>query len=102
MARPSPYREGPTLNDIIADLTKPLDPRFYSGVGSYLHFTVIPIWDVFTPATGSKPATENIDVADFGLAWGFFVVPEPSSLLLLAAEFLGLVVYAAGRRSQRT
>src|SRR5215470_8186520 len=77
-------------------------PRFYSGVGSYLHFTVIPIWDVFTPATGGKAATESIDIADFGLAWGFFVVPEPSSLLLLAAGFLWLVVYAAGRRTQRT
>jgi hypothetical protein len=77
-------------------------PRFYSGVGSYLHFTVIPIWDVFTPATDGKAATESIDIADFGLAWGFFVVPEPSSLLLLVAGFLGLVVYAAGRRTQRT
>src|SRR5215467_10710623 len=77
-------------------------PRFYSGVGSYLHFTVIPIWDVFTPAAGGRPATESIDVADFGLAWGFFVVPEPSSLLLLAVGFLGMVVYAAGRRTQRT
>src|SRR5215472_5408792 len=69
-------------------------PRFYSGVGSYLHFTVIPIWDVFTPAAGGRPATESIDIADFGLAWGFFVVPEPSSLLLLAVGLLGLVVYA--------
>jgi hypothetical protein len=70
-------------------------PQFYSGVGTYLHFTAIPTWDVFTPAAGATPASESIDVGNFGLAWGFAIVPEPSTAVLLAVGVGGL---AAMRR----
>ena len=58
-------------------------PQFYSDVGTYLHFDAIPTWDIFTPAAGGNPATESIDVGNFGLAWGFQIVPEPSSIVLV-------------------
>jgi hypothetical protein len=58
-------------------------PQFYSGVGTYLHFTAIPTWDIFTPAAGETPAKESINVANYGLAWGFVIVPEPASFVLI-------------------
>lgn len=59
-------------------------PKFFAGAGKYLHFTAIPTWDIFTPAAAGNPATENIDVADYGVTWGFsVVVPEPSAITLL-------------------
>ena len=70
-------------------------PQFYSGVGTYLDFTVIPVWDVFTPAAGATPATESIDVANEGIEWGFTVVPEPTTALFGAALFGVCVI---GRR----
>lgn len=71
-------------------------PQFYSGVGTYLHFDAIPTWDVFTPAAGGKPATESIDVADYGVAWGFQIVPEPGT-----ASIGLLMVVSLLRRNRR-
>lgn len=67
-------------------------PPGYAGVGTYLHFDAIPTWDIFTPAAGGKPASEIIDVGNYGLQWGFSIVPapEPSSLLLLGSGFLAM------------
>jgi hypothetical protein len=75
-------------------------PQFYSGVGNYLHFVAIPTWDVFTPAGGGNPATESIDVANFGLSWGFQIIgaPEPSSTVLIA---IGVVSIGAVRLVRR-
>ena len=56
-----------------------------SGIGFYLHFYTIPTWDVFTPAAGGKPATESIDVANYGLDWGFSV-QQPLTLTGSARE----------------
>ena len=58
------------------------EPKFYSGIGTYLHFTAIPAWDIFTPAAGLTPASSTIAVGDYGLAWGFVIVPEPATLIL--------------------
>jgi hypothetical protein len=68
-------------------------PKFYSGVGSYLHFTAIPTWDVYFPDT--IPPSETIKVADYGVAWGFSIVPEPSAVLLM---FIGSSLIALARR----
>ena len=75
-------------------------PRYYAGVGTYLHFTAIPTWDVFTPAAGGNLATDVIDVADFGLAWGFAIVPQPSSSSLVVVGFLLLIGHVWRRRRQ--
>jgi hypothetical protein len=71
-------------------------PQFYSGVGTYLHFNAIPTWDVFTPAAGTTPAKESIDVADYGVAWGFQIVPEPGT-----ASIGLLMVVSLLRRNRR-
>lgn len=65
-------------------------PQFYSGVGTYLNFTLIPAWDIFTPAGGGNPAKEEVHVADFGVSWGFQIVPEPNfaTLLLVSTVLL--------------
>jgi hypothetical protein len=70
-------------------------PQFYSGVGTYLDFTVIPVWDVFTPAANGNPATESIDVANVGLQWGFSIVPEPTTALF------GVAIMGACAMSRR-
>jgi hypothetical protein len=78
--------------------------RYASGVGTYLHFDSIPTWDVFTPAADGKPATETIDVGNFGLAWGFtispaVVMPEPSSIMLVLVGSASIFVL---RRSSKS
>jgi hypothetical protein len=70
-------------------------PSFYSGFGTYLDFTVIPVWDVYTPGADGNPATESIDVANVGLSWGFSIVPEPTTALF------GLAIIAACGMSRR-
>lgn len=62
-------------------------PNFYAGVGSYLHFTVIPTWDV---AIGGK---DYVIVSDVGMTWGFQIVPEPSSMIS-AGIGIGIVMLA--------
>jgi hypothetical protein len=74
-------------------------PNFYAGVGTYLHFDAIPVWDVYTPAAGLNPATDTIDVGNYGLSWGFTIVPEPSSVILTAVGLLGLVSCLRRRRT---
>ena len=88
-APPGKYSVPPTFHDF---------PSYYAGVGTYLDFIAIPTWDVFTPAAGGNPATESIDVASYGVSWGFHVVPEPSTLLLVGAGMLGLGGIASQRR----
>ncbi|PWU12992.1 MAG: hypothetical protein C5B50_20325 [Verrucomicrobia bacterium] len=75
-------------------------PHFYSGVGFYFYADVFPVWDVYTPASGGNPATETIDIGDYGVQWGFLIVPEPSSISMI---FLGLfavgIVLRRGRKA---
>jgi len=59
-------------------------PKYYSGLGTYLHFDAIPTWDVFTPASGMTPASESIDVGNYAISRGFSIVPEPSSIVLIS------------------
>jgi len=68
-------------------------PKFYNGIGSYLHFTAIPTWDVLFPDT--IPPSETIKVADYGVTWGFSIVPEPSAVLLV---IVGSSLIALARR----
>lgn len=70
-----------------------------SNVG-YLHFIDIPTWDIFTPGAAGKPATETIDVASYGISYGFTVtaVPLPSTFLLFISAILGLVGNAYQRK----
>ncbi len=74
-------------------------PRYYAGGGAYFHFTLVPVWDVFVPAAGMNPATETIYTADYGVGWGFYIVPEPSTVVLFFVAIVSVVVYA---RRQRT
>ena len=73
-------------------------PRYYQGVGTYLHFDTIPSWDLFSPAMGNIPAMETIFAGDYGLTWGFSIVPEPSTIRLMAVGLLGLVGCSWRRR----
>jgi len=69
------------------------NPHAYAGPGNYLHFDAIPTWDIYTPAVPNvSPARDTIDIADYGVAWGFAIIPEPSSigLLVLAGSALSL------------
>lgn len=59
-------------------------PKYYTGVGTYLHFFAIPTWDVFTPVSGMTPASDSIDVGNYAVEWGFTIVPEPSSIVLIS------------------
>jgi hypothetical protein len=68
-------------------------PEFYSGIGTYLHFTLIPAWDV------SVGGNNHIIVGDTGITWGFRIVPEPSTVTLMV---IGIVVISIGARFQRT
>jgi hypothetical protein len=73
------------------------DPQFYSGVGTYLHFITIPAWDV------SKDGTNYIIVGDTGISWGFAIVPEPSTnILMVVGIVLILIVYRFKRTRVRT
>jgi len=77
-------------------------PQFYSGAGTYLHFTAIPTWDVFTAANGNNPATETIEVGDLALTWGFSIqaVPEPSSICLWSIS--AIFVWGFRKRIMKT
>ena len=75
-------------------------PAYYAGVGTYLHFTAIPTWDVFTPAADDNPAIDVIDVANFGVGWGFAIVPQPSSISLLTVGFVVFIGYVLHRGRQ--
>lgn len=66
-------------------------PQFFSGVGFYIHFLAIPTWDVYTPAANGNPATDSIEVGNYGVMWGFSIVPEPSSVSLLMVALVCLV-----------
>ena len=46
-------------------------PGNYKGGGFYFQAFTFPTWDVFTPAGGGNPATETLDVGDYGVSWGF-------------------------------
>ncbi len=61
-------------------------PAYYAGVGTYLHFTVLPTWDV---NYGGK---DYLIIGDTGLTWGFTVVPEPAAWGLGGVGFVGLLV----------
>ena len=82
---------GNPLKDFSVPPTFSDSPKYYAGVGTYLYFDAIPAWDIYTPAAGVNPATDVIDVGNYGLGWGFKIVPEPSSFVLLAVGLLGLV-----------
>ncbi len=64
-----------------------------SGIGAYLHFTTIPSWDVLVGATNYAI------VGDTGITWGFTVVPEPSTIILVG---VGIVLITIVARFQRT
>lgn len=65
------------------------DPTVLSDgkAGAYLHFITLPVWDAQTVAIGKT--TDTLYVGDQGFSWGFSVVPEPSSfmLIMVAAGF---------------
>jgi hypothetical protein len=67
-------------------------PQYYSGIGTYLHFDVVPVWDIYNPASNGSPASEDIDVANYAVSWGFTIeaVPEPRApaLVMIAASAL--------------
>jgi hypothetical protein len=79
-------------------------PSFFSGVGYFLHFQVVPVWDVFVPAQPAQggnpavPASETMYVADYGVAWGFRVVPEPSSITIMVFGIVTFVGIAWKRK----
>jgi hypothetical protein len=79
-------------------------PKFFRGNGYFLHFQVIPVWDVFVPAkpatdqTPAVPASETIYAGNFGVAWGFRVVPEPSSIVIMVFGMVTLVGVAWKRK----
>jgi hypothetical protein len=75
-------------------------PSFYAGIGTYLHFTVFPTWDVFTPAQPGVPATESMYVGNYGVSWGFSMVPEPSSVIMLSFGFVAIIGVAWKLRRQ--
>ena len=70
-------------------------PKYYQGVGNYLHFTVFPAWEV---DTGGK--SYQI-LGDTGLTWGFSVIalPEPSGVLWLGLA--GCLMVRSPRRRSR-
>jgi len=60
-------------------------PEFYSGVGTYLHFTTLLAWDV------SLGGNNYIIVGDPGITWGFSIVAEPSSITLMITAIVLLL-----------
>lgn len=77
-------------------------PGFYSGVGTYLYFTVIPVWDVYVPSDDEEePATETLYVGNYGLSWGFTIVPEPASIIIWVSLIAIGLVWTRRRRRIR-
>ena len=76
----------------------------YILIGYFLHFQVVPVWDVFVPAVPpadgnpGTPATETMYVGNYGVAWGFRVVPEPSSIVIMTFGMVTLVGVAWKRK----
>ncbi|HVU86436.1 MAG TPA: PEP-CTERM sorting domain-containing protein [Pirellulales bacterium] len=83
------YSVPPTFSD---------GPGFFSGVGFYIHFEAIPTWDVYTPAGGGNPATDTIYVGNYGVGWGFSIVPEPCSIVMMFFGAVGMLVVVVRRR----
>ncbi len=88
-AAPGAFSVPPTFHDF---------PHYYAGVGTYLHFTVVPVYDVYIPPIGPAAASETIYTADFGISWGFYIVPEPSTIILLVVGMVGIFVYGRRRK----
>jgi hypothetical protein len=61
------------------------DPSVAQQVGSFLHFFTIPTWDVV------EAGDHTLIIGDTGVSWGYAVVPEPASLVLLAIGLLILI-----------
>jgi hypothetical protein len=59
------------------------DPTTLSDglLGAYLHFTMLPVWDAQTVVAGKT--VDSLYVGDQGFSWGFSIVPEPSSIVLV-------------------
>jgi hypothetical protein len=96
-APPNTYSTPPNFYDF---------PDYYSGVGTYLNFETVPVWDVYTPGTNGGASTESIDVGDYGVAWGFqvespSVVPEPSSFLLVTLGAASITLVHLRRQGAR-
>ena len=72
------------------------NPKYYQGAGTYLHFTTIPAWEISNGGT-----VDWLVVANTGLTWGFAIVPEPSSMVLLAQFVLAAAVAETWRRRRR-
>jgi PEP-CTERM motif len=57
---------------------------------------------VYTPVNGQNPATDVIYTADYGLTWGFQIVPEPSSIVLIVLGSGTIAAVALRRRKSTT
>jgi len=66
------------------------NPEFFSAQTgtTYLHFITIPAWDV---AFGGK---DYVIVGDTGITWGFTIIPEPSTIILVSIGGVLLVIVA--------
>jgi hypothetical protein len=73
-------------------------PGFFSGVGFYIHFNAIPVWDVYVPAANGNPATDAIYVGNYGMGWGFSIVPEPGAFVLMVFSAVSILIVAVRRR----
>jgi hypothetical protein len=72
--------------------------KYYSGAGTYLHFTTIPAWDVSNGGT-----VDWLVVGNTGLSWGFSIVsvPEPSAIVFVAEALVGALAVVTWRRRRR-
>lgn len=95
-------------------------PGNYRGAGFYFQAFSFPTWDVFTAAGNGKPATETIDIGNYGVSWGFYItgaanppvgggnvplpaspVPETSTTLAgsLMLGFTAILLFRSRRKS---